>query len=63
MGESTLTAHEANLLRPPPPLARAAREWPDDGCSRVPNWVYTDPEILRVSKTISSARTTARCLP
>ena len=22
------------------------RQWPDDGCSRVPNWVYTDPEIF-----------------
>ena len=22
------------------------RAWPDEGCSRVPNWVYTDPEIF-----------------
>ena len=22
------------------------RAWPDDGCSRVPNWVYTDPDIF-----------------
>jgi salicylate 5-hydroxylase large subunit len=22
------------------------RAWPDEGCSRVPNWVYTDPDIF-----------------
>ena len=22
------------------------RRWPDAGCSRIPNWVYTDPEIF-----------------
>ena len=26
--------------------AIATREWPDDGCSRVPNWIYTDPQIF-----------------
>src|SRR3984957_2847354 len=23
-----------------------SRRWPDGGCSRVPNWIYTDPEIF-----------------
>src|SRR6267142_4110519 len=22
------------------------RKWPDAGCSRIPNWVYTEPEIF-----------------
>ena len=22
------------------------RRWPDEGCSRIPNWVYTEPEIF-----------------
>src|SRR6266571_5212333 len=22
------------------------RRWPDAGCSRIPNWVYTEPEIF-----------------
>jgi nitrite reductase/ring-hydroxylating ferredoxin subunit len=25
---------------------RNGRVWPGEGCSRVPNWVYTDPEIF-----------------
>jgi salicylate 5-hydroxylase large subunit len=25
---------------------RPARHWPDPGSSRIPNWVYTDPEIF-----------------
>jgi salicylate 5-hydroxylase large subunit len=26
--------------------ANSVRTWPDDGCSRVPHWVYTDPQIF-----------------
>jgi salicylate 5-hydroxylase large subunit len=25
---------------------RTDRRWPDAGCSRIPNWVYTDPELF-----------------
>src|SRR5712691_10560544 len=25
---------------------KGGRRWPDAGCSRVPNWVYTDPAIF-----------------
>ena len=25
---------------------RTDRHWPDAGCSRIPNWVYTDPELF-----------------
>jgi salicylate 5-hydroxylase large subunit len=45
MADSMLPANEGNLLHSPPSQA-PARVWPDDGCSRVPNWVYTDPEIF-----------------
>jgi hypothetical protein len=24
----------------------SGRRWPEAGCSRIPNWVYTDPEIF-----------------
>ena len=27
-------------------MGNNSRGWPDDGCSRVPNWVYTDPDIF-----------------
>ena len=38
------------------PTVTAPRQWPDDGCSRVPNWVYTDPEIFaRESERIFGA--------
>ncbi|MGH7115734.1 MAG: aromatic ring-hydroxylating dioxygenase subunit alpha [Stellaceae bacterium] len=26
--------------------ASPGRRWPDAGCSRIPNWVYTDPELF-----------------
>ncbi|HSZ94218.1 MAG TPA: Rieske 2Fe-2S domain-containing protein, partial [Acetobacteraceae bacterium] len=41
-----LSTNAGSSLRLPPSLAHAAREWPDDGCSRIPNWVYTDPDIF-----------------
>lgn len=28
------------------PRRSAGRNWPDQGSSRIPNWVYTDPEIF-----------------
>ena len=30
------------------------RQWPDGACSRVPNWVYTDPEIFAREMIASS---------
>ena len=43
MDDVTLpVSREAPLESPMP----APRRWPDGGCSRVPNWVYTDPEIF-----------------
>ena len=44
MDDSPLPASDAHLLRAPSPAA--ARAWPDGGTSRVPNWVYTDPDIF-----------------
>jgi salicylate 5-hydroxylase large subunit len=36
----------ANAQRPRETPIPTFREWPGDGSSRVPNWVYTDPEIF-----------------
>jgi len=44
MDDSPLPASDAHLLHPPP--QPTARQWPDAGTSRVPNWAYTDPEIF-----------------
>jgi hypothetical protein len=30
-----------------PSLVSPSRRWPDGGHTRVPSWVYTDPEIFR----------------
>jgi len=42
MMDSTMTANRGNHLG----LLSAARTWPDSGHWRVPNWIYTDPEIF-----------------
>lgn len=44
MADSMLAATGDNPFRSP--SISGSREWPDDGCSRVPNWVYTDPDIF-----------------
>jgi salicylate 5-hydroxylase large subunit len=39
--------------RPAPPCATAAnveRTWPEEGNSRIPFWVYSDPEVYRLEK-------------
>ena len=43
-GSTLSTTADNDLGSAPPP--RIARVWPDAGASRVPNWVYTDPEIF-----------------
>ena len=41
-----------------------SRQWPDGGPSRVPNWVYTDPEIFaREQERIFRRAELALCLP
>ncbi len=40
------SANTERLLESPPPPMRNARTWPEQGPSRVPNWVYTDPDIF-----------------
>ena len=30
--------------------AAAGRRWPEAGPSRIPNWVYTDPEIFALEQ-------------
>ena len=38
---------DGNVLSPAAsPSLAALRAWPDGGTSRVPNWVYTDPDIF-----------------
>jgi salicylate 5-hydroxylase large subunit len=37
------SADGTTVISPP---AHNARRWPDAGSSRIPNWVYTDPEIF-----------------
>ncbi len=27
-------------------MAATARRWPEEGIGRIPNWVYTDPDIF-----------------
>ena len=27
---------------------RAPREWPTEDCSRIPNWIYSDPQNYQV---------------
>jgi salicylate 5-hydroxylase large subunit len=39
------SANPERLLESPPPM-RHTRAWPEQGPSRVPNWVYTDPDIF-----------------
>jgi phenylpropionate dioxygenase-like ring-hydroxylating dioxygenase large terminal subunit len=46
MADSILPASQGHPLRSPPSPMPLSRGWPDDGCSRVPNWVYTDPDIF-----------------
>jgi salicylate 5-hydroxylase large subunit len=43
-----LSAHDAVLHQAPP--VPGPREWPQEGVSRVPNWVYTDPEIFALER-------------
>ena len=40
------SANTERLLESPPESMRNARTWPEQGPSRVPNWVYTDPDIF-----------------
>ena len=42
MADGTLSALAEAPVSPPP----APRTWPDAGTARVPNWVYTDPDIF-----------------
>ena len=42
---------DGNALSPAAsPSLAALRAWPDGGTSRVPNWVYTDPDIFAREK-------------
>jgi len=41
MSNTDLSANAEPILASPSP-----RTWPDGGASRVPNWVYTDPDIF-----------------
>lgn len=52
MNETLLQERDAGKHATPP----CARTWPDGGPSRIPNWVYTDPEIFaRESERIFGA--------
>jgi len=31
----------------PPPEAAEPRRWPEEGYTRIPNWVYTDPDVFQ----------------
>ena len=42
MTDAAMTANRGNNLGP----LSTARAWPDSGHWRVPNWIYTDPEIF-----------------
>jgi anthranilate 1,2-dioxygenase large subunit len=44
MDGSTLSANVSDGGSSSP--AHVARSWPEAGASRVPNWVYTDPDIF-----------------
>jgi salicylate 5-hydroxylase large subunit len=46
MDDVTLPVNRETALELRAPPMPASRQWPDGGCSRVPNWVYTDPEIF-----------------
>ncbi len=59
MGDSMLSTNAGSSLRLPPSLAHAAREWPDDGCSRVFRTGSTPTRrFSRASNPGCSARTT-----